>query len=174
MNQQSHLVYLGLGTNLGDRATQLRNAIKELGEIGSVQEVSRVYETPSWGYDDNRKYLNAVCMMKTSLSIVDLHEITLSIESNLGRIKAKRKEGDPYTAREIDIDILFYDDQIIETEELVVPHPRLHLRNFVLKPLLDLSVTPIHPKLNKSITQLLSELGEASEIAVLEKWNIVT
>lgn len=159
-----HSVFLCLGGNIGNRMSYLNAAIDMINEqIGSVAKKSLVYETEAWGVDNQQAYLNRCIEIKTGLSAQQLIIKLLSIEKQLGR---KRLEQQHYQARTIDIDILFYNDDVLETENLIVPHPRLHLRNFVLMPLCDIAPTYKHPVLKKTMQVLLSECTDILEVKI--------
>ena len=145
--------YLALGTNLGDRLTNLRDAIDALVPDVKVLRESTIYETPPWGYTDQPAFLNMVVEAETSLNPRALLAYLKNQEEALGRVKNFR-----YGPRHIDLDILFYDDLVYEDERLQIPHPRLHERAFVLIPLADLAPKYIHPVLKKDVKALLSVL----------------
>ena len=148
------IVFLGLGSNLGNRNEQLLAAINLLSEkAGNNPVFSDFYETEPWGYSSPNPYLNVAVQLKTSLSPFELLTVTQQIERELGRT-TKTKEGQ-YADRHIDIDILMYDDLILQTPELVLPHPRMHQRLFVLQPLAAIAPKLLHPVLNKTIMELL-------------------
>jgi len=148
-----HSLYLALGTNLGDRFANLQAAIAVLPPAIRVLDQSPVYETPPWGLADQPAYLNMVLKGKTSLPPLKLLKHLKRLETRLGRQPAVR-----WGPRLIDLDILFYGDLILDTPELIIPHPRLHERAFVLVPLVDLAPGLIHPVLGISVSQLLAEL----------------
>ena len=143
--------YLGLGSNLGNRQENLQKAIACL-DPGAV---SSVYETKPWGYSSENAFLNQVIRIDTALSPSELLQQIRQIEKSLGR-EEKTKDG--YEDRLIDIDILLYDDLILETEELTIPHPHLHERLFVLEGLNEIAPDLIHPRLNQSIAELYAKL----------------
>jgi 2-amino-4-hydroxy-6-hydroxymethyldihydropteridine diphosphokinase len=145
-------VYLALGTNLGDRMANLKAAIAALPPFVHILTCSRVYETEPWGFTDQPAFLNQALAGETDLSPSDLLAHLKNLEIALGRIPTFR-----YGPRQIDIDILFYDDLVLETPTLVLPHPRLHERAFVLAPLADIAPNLLHPRLRKSVRELLSE-----------------
>lgn len=153
-------VFLSLGSNLGDRLSYLNQAVEEL-ELCGIKCVKKspVYETDSWGYDDE-PYLNQVLECETFLTPEKLLEETSKIETLLGR---KRTSGG-YEARTIDIDILFYDSEIIDIPQLKVPHPKIALRRFVLKPLCDIAPEFLHPVLKKTVRQLLDECEDTGRV----------
>lgn len=146
-------IYLALGTNLGDRTCNLRRAIEALPPAVTVLAVSPVYETPPWGVADQPPFLNMALEGETRLAPPDLLQFLKQLESNLGRVPAIR-----YGPRLIDMDILFYDELVLETPELTLPHPRLHERAFVLVPLADLAPALVHPVLGKPVSALLAEV----------------
>jgi len=161
-------VYLGLGCNLGNRLESLEKAILMLEELGEVAAKSKVYESPAWGYDDDRAYLNCCCAVKTKLGSTEIHRLTLEIEVALGRETSKRKQGEPFRPRLIDIDILFLDEEVIKTDALTVPHPQLHLRNFVLQPMVDIAPGFRHPLIGATMKELLSISEDKTELAELD------
>ncbi len=155
-------VFLSLGSNKGDRLSNINNAVENIGNsIGEIINVSEVFETKSWGYDDF-DYLNIVVMTKTLLSPKSLLAKTQRIEKELGRKTKSYKQGENvvYRAREIDIDILFFGNKIINSRNLTVPHPLLHLRSFVLEPLLQVAPGFIHPVFNLSIKELEQNINQ--------------
>lgn len=144
-----HKVFLGLGANVGDKKKNLEKAIELLSEkIINIQS-SKFYETEPWGYKEQDKFLNAAVMGATSLSPFELLKFVKGIEKKIGRIERFK-----WGPREIDIDILFYDNIFYKKNNLEIPHPRLHERDFVLKPLMELDEKFIHPVLQKSIKEL--------------------
>ncbi len=145
-----HAIYLALGTNLGDRLANLRAAIAALAPQARVLAESRIYETEPWGFSEQPAFLNMAVRAETDLAPADLLAFLKSLETDLGRTPTFRNGP-----RLIDIDILFYDDLILDIPPLVIPHPRLHERDFVLVPLADIAPDVIHPVLNQSIRALL-------------------
>jgi 2-amino-4-hydroxy-6-hydroxymethyldihydropteridine diphosphokinase len=151
-----NLAFLLTGGNLGSRAENLENAKTQvILRTGRLLAASSLYETAAWGKQDQPDYLNQVLLIETALSPTELLEIILTIEKNLGR---ERKEK--YDARLIDIDILFYNDEQIQLPELVIPHPLLHTRRFVLEPLCEIAPHFIHPVFNTTITELLAACND--------------
>ena len=133
----THMVYLGLGTNLGDKQKNLNDAIRMLGnQVGEVEKVSSVIETEPEGFKSDNMFLNAVVKVRTALSPFEILDITQDVEKSLGR-KEKSSNG-IYHDRVIDIDILLYDDISISTPRLVIPHPRMAQREFVMTPLTEI------------------------------------
>ena len=134
---KTHMVYLGLGTNLGDKRKNLNDAIRMLeNQVGEVEKVSSVIETEPEGFKSDNMFLNAVVKVRTALSPFELLDITQDVEKSLGR-KEKSSNG-IYHDRVIDIDILLYDDINISTPRLVIPHPRMTQREFVMTPLTEI------------------------------------
>ena len=149
-----HTVYIALGTNLGDRLANLRAAIESMPPDVVVRAESPIYETPPWGYENQPPFLNMVVKAETELSPGPLLRYLKQLEVALGREQNFR-----WGPRLIDLDILFYDDRVIDTPPLIIPHPRLHERAFVLVPLADLAPDLIHPVLQRSINALLAGLN---------------
>ena len=146
-----HIVYLALGSNVGNRAANLKAAIAALPPQMEVKAKSRVYETPPWGYANQEKFLNQALKMQTYLEPELLLKHLKRLEVALGR-----EVTFPNGPRLIDIDILFYDDLVYESPTLVIPHPRLHERGFVLMPLMDIAPDLMHPLKQQSIRQLFA------------------
>ena len=151
------IVYLSLGSNDGDRIGYVQQAASLLGtaEGVSIIRTSSFYETEPWGMVSENWFVNAVVEIKTTLTPQDLLELCHRIENQLGR---KRPASGQYTDRTIDIDILFYNKDIINEDNLIIPHKFVHLRAFTLVPLLELIPNYEHPVLHKTITQLHSDL----------------
>jgi 2-amino-4-hydroxy-6-hydroxymethyldihydropteridine diphosphokinase len=146
-------IYLALGTNLGDRIDNLRRAIASLPPIVLVTALSPAYETPPWGYTDQPAFLNMALAGETESDPLALIAFLKNLETELGREKTFRNGP-----RLIDIDILFFDDLRMDEPGLVIPHPRLHERAFVLVPLNDIAAGLIHPELGRSMRDLLKEV----------------
>lgn len=152
-------VYLGLGTNIGDRRLNLTRAIELLSlALGKCIAVSRFIETAPWGFESSNSFLNCAAAFETELQPTELLDTTESIERELGR--TVKSQGGNYSDRIIDIDILIYGDEIIETERLTIPHPLMHKRDFVLQPMAEIAPDVVHPVLDKSIILLLKELAQ--------------
>lgn len=147
----NHTVYLALGSNLGNRLANLKQAVAALSPQMEVKAKSHVYETPPWGYENQPKFLNQVLQVNTYLEPEPLLKHIKRLESTLGR-KTSFRNG----PRLIDIDILFYDDLVLDTPSLVIPHPRLHERGFVLLPLMEIAPDLVHPVQKKSVRELLA------------------
>lgn len=157
------MIYLGLGSNIGDRLGYLQDAVKELRVLGEITKVSSVYETPPWGKEDQDPFLNACVEMSTDLEPDELLYKIKQIEENLGR-----QQREHWGPREIDIDILFYDDLHYLSQRLTIPHPLLHERAFVLVPLSEIAPDFKHPVPGISINELL-ETVKSSDIKKLGK-----
>ena len=149
---KEHVVYLGLGTNLGDRLANLKQAIAALTPQMELKAKSGVYETPPWGFEDQPKFLNQVIKVSTYLEPELLLKHLKRLEVALGR-----KESFPNGPRLIDIDILFYDDLVLNKPSIVIPHPRLHERGFVLVPLMDIAPSLVHPVIQKSVREMAEQ-----------------
>ena len=143
-------IYLALGTNLGDRLANLHAALEAMPPAVKIMARSPVYRTPPWGYTEQPEFLNQVVKAETSLVPLDLLAYLKKTELRMGR-----QTSFHYGPRLIDLDILFYNDWELETPELVIPHPRLYERAFVLKPLADLTPDLRHPVLGKTVKELL-------------------
>lgn len=155
MNQED-TIYLGLGTNEGNKEENIRGAIEELSHLlGTPTAVATIIETEPWGFQSDNSFLNTVVAFKSTLAPEEILKATQEIERRLGRTK-KSFDG-CYSNRPIDIDILLYGSRVIESEHLTIPHPLLHKRLFVLQPLAQIAPQVIHPTLGKSITRLLKE-----------------
>lgn len=157
------IAYLGLGSNLGDREQNLAQALRLLSLEVTIDRVSSVYETEPVGYGEQPLFLNAVCQVSTNLSPQELLILAKSIEAKLGRLPSFANASRP-----IDVDILFYDDQLIETQDLTIPHPRLVERAFVLIPLAEIAPDLVHLGNGKSIAELASRFGESNTVW---KWH---
>ena len=151
-----HIVYLALGSNMGNRLANLRTAISNLSPQMSVKSRSSVYETPPWGFTEQSKFLNQVIMAETYLQPQALLSHLKRLETALGR--TPNFHNGP---RLIDIDILFFDDLMLNSPPLVIPHPRLHERAFVLVPLAEIAPDLVHPVLDKPVHKLLDEVDRS-------------
>lgn len=147
----THTVYLALGSNLGDRRENLRQAVASLSPQLDIKARSFIYETDPWGFEEQPKFLNMAVKAQTYLEPEPLLKHLKRLEIALGR-----QASFPNGPRLIDIDILFFDDLVMDTPILTVPHPRLHERGFVLLPMMDIAPDLVHPLLKKSIRDLLA------------------
>ena len=159
------MVYIALGSNIGNRFALLQEAVFCISSrIGTILSVSKVYETPAWGFE-SEAFLNACIKIETEQTALDVLDTLLTIEKELGR---DRNLSEGYQARPIDLDILLFNYEIISHERLLVPHPRMELRQFVLTPLADIAAKTVHPQLKKSIEELQQKCEDDS---VLSIWN---
>lgn len=150
-------VYLGLGTNLGDKENNLNLAMDEIRKrVGEITSLSAFYATEPWGFDSQNSFLNAVCKAHTTLSPLEVLSTTQAIEKDLGRIR--KSVGGQYSDRPIDIDILLYDNLIIDTPQLSIPHPLMHKRLFVMEPLTEIAPELVHPVLQQTMKEILKEM----------------
>lgn len=151
-------VYLGLGTNLGDKEQNLRCAVQNIEErIGEVISLSAFYVTTPWGFDSENSFLNAALCVETSFSpIAVLHE-TKQIELQMGR--THKSVNGVYSDRLIDVDLLLYDNLLLNTKELILPHPLMAQRLFVMEPLAEIAPSLIHPSLHQTMKALLELLA---------------
>ncbi len=163
-------VYLSLGSNKENRFEYIKAAIETTHKrLGTVSRVSDIYETESWSYNDD-DYLNCVIEINTERTASNLLKESQHIEKSLDRTsKTSIKDGKAkYSARSIDIDILFYNNDVIKTQNLVIPHPQLHLRNFVLEPMLQLNSDYIHPVFREKIESLYKKCRDKGRIELFK------
>ena len=155
-------VFIALGGNVGNVSENFDIAIEKIrAKIGAITKQSSLYKTEPWGNKNQDDFLNKVIEVETKQTPVQVLDNILSIEKMMGR---NRNEDDQFAPRSIDIDILFYGTKIINENYLVVPHPRLHLRNFVLTPLMEIAPDLIHPLLKKSIIDLFKQNNDSSAV----------
>jgi 2-amino-4-hydroxy-6-hydroxymethyldihydropteridine diphosphokinase len=153
--------YLILGSNLGDKLHNLQQAVQLIKkEIGPIVNQSGIYVTAAWGNTSQPDFVNQAISVDTDLSPTDLLQKILAIEKKIGRVRDQQK----WKERIIDIDILFYNDTVINTPDLTIPHPYLQERKFVLIPLLEIAQEYIHPIINKNIKTLLQECTDILEV----------
>jgi len=155
-------VYLGLGSNIGDRQENLDKALNFLSQRLRMGKISSVYDTEPVGNTEQPRFLNLVCQAYTRLAPAGLLSLAKGIESKLGRT------GKSNAPRTIDIDILLYDEQVIETPELVIPHPKMTERAFVLVPLDEIAPDLVHPVSGKTVKELLQSVTEKQGVLKLE------
>lgn len=154
-------VFLGIGSNLGDREGNLRSAAGSIGKLtGEILAYSSIYETEPWGFQSGEEFLNMVLKVKTAMEPSELLRCILSVEREMGRVR----NANQYSSRIIDIDILLYEDLIFDNDDLTIPHPRLHERKFVLVPLCEIDSDFVHPVLNLTIADLLADCKDGSRV----------
>lgn len=158
------MIILSIGTNIGDRQANIANAITALGQISKVVTVSPIYTSEPWGFESENGFYNIALILETSLSPLDLLYATQQIERDLGRTA---KTTTSYTDRIIDIDIIDYNNQTIDTQALTLPHKLMHKRNFVLYPLADIAPDWQHPILKLTATELKNASADTSVIHIL-------
>ena len=157
-------IWLGIGTNMGDRLANIYSAVKELNAKKiEVVRTSSIYETSPVGFESDSQFLNAVLECETALDAEQVLDIISEVEQSMGRIRSTTER---YTSRIIDLDILLFADQIIATQKLEVPHPRLCERRFVLEPLAELIGGEIHPVKEQTISQLLSNCSDQNGVKI--------
>lgn len=162
------LVYLGLGSNIGDRVGYIQQATSLLGGDENIKLVSTssFYETEPWHFDSENWFVNAVIAISTPLYPYQLLKVCQRIENQLGRVRTSEN----YEDRTIDIDILFYDNQVIdetnEGQKLVIPHERIHQRAFMLVPMLEIAPNFVHPVMKKSITDIYDEIDDPETVCL--------
>lgn len=158
-------VFLGLGTNTGDREEWLNKALDKITEsVGPVSACSGIYETEPWGFKSEDSFLNIVVQVHTDLKPAELLKKLAVIEKQLGRNRRRKK----YISRTIDIDILLYGEEVIDSADLKIPHPLMQERKFVLVPLCDLAPDVVHPVLKKTFAVLLEECRDDGEVKKID------
>ena len=155
------IAYIGFGSNIGDRLAYIQSAIHTLSEIAGItlQKISSIYTTDPVGYESQAQFLNGVAAIQTSLSPLSLLHALKDIETAIGR-----KHRTRWGPREIDLDILIYGDLYVQTQKLVIPHPEMHLRGFVLVPLAEIAPDLVHPVFQESIQILLNRLEDSKSV----------
>jgi 2-amino-4-hydroxy-6-hydroxymethyldihydropteridine diphosphokinase len=153
------LAYLSLGSNVGDREAQLRDALARLGTTGRVVAVSSIYETEPVEFTEQPRFLNCAVALETTKTPQHLMTAILEIEEEMGRRRVQKKGP-----RSIDIDILLFGDAIVDSPEVTIPHPAMHQRRFVLEPLAEIAPEVIHPILKKTIEELLNSLPKGQDV----------
>ena len=156
-------LFVSIGSNMGERGKNIKEVILRLKILGRIK-CSSLYETAPWGNLKQPDFLNAVCIIETDREILDIFSFIRSIEDALGR-----KRGEKWGQRTIDIDILFYGDIIMNSSDLIIPHPYIPARRFVLVPLNEIASSFVHPVLKKTVNQMLNECKDEGEV---KKWKI--
>jgi 2-amino-4-hydroxy-6-hydroxymethyldihydropteridine diphosphokinase len=163
--KSQHQIVLSIGSNQGNRLENIQNCIHLIHqEVGTVIRVSKLYETPAWGFESDAFY-NCALLLHTNLSAQKILNLVLKVEKQLGRI---RSEQQGYQSRLIDVDLITFDDEVIESEKLKIPHPLMQNRNFVLLPMQDLKLDWKHPVFYKTISELLAISPDESVCTVVE------
>lgn len=158
-------VYLLLGSNLGDSRLLIENTSKLIYKnIGKIINESSFYESPPWGFTHENSFLNKVLFIETNFDAQKVLDECQSIERKMGRLRTNSSE---YEAREIDVDILFFNDEIIKTQDLTVPHPRIEERRFALLPMSEIAENFIHPVLKCSIFDVLNNCKDNSKVVIV-------
>ncbi len=152
-------VFIGIGSNIGHRIDNCRNALLEISGVGDIVRVSSVYETEPVGKENQPEFINCAGEIETPLSPLELLGRLKSIEDKLGRGR-----GEKWGPRTIDLDIIFYGDLVIDSEELTIPHPHAHLRRFVLEPMCEIAPTLIHPEFGVPLSELLDNLKDNKKV----------
>jgi 2-amino-4-hydroxy-6-hydroxymethyldihydropteridine diphosphokinase len=156
-----NISYLSLGTNLGDRSKNLQTALEEIREIGTISKKSSIYQTEPEGFKDQDQFLNQVLRLETELEAIELIVKLQEIEHRMGK-NIEFKDG----PRLIDIDIIFFNDQIIDHPNLKIPHPRATERNFILTPMKEIAPKYQNPHNQKSIEELLNKLTNPKKVEI--------
>ncbi|RLD45906.1 MAG: 2-amino-4-hydroxy-6-hydroxymethyldihydropteridine diphosphokinase [Bacteroidetes bacterium] len=153
-------VVLLLGGNMGNRSELIRDSLLEISKLGNIVSKSEIYESEAWGFESENNFLNICIELETEKDALEILKLTQAIEVQTGR----KKQSNAYASRKMDIDILFYNSEIIKTENLIIPHPRLHERMFTLICLMDIVPNFNHPVLEKSIKELLNECNDTVKV----------
>ncbi len=154
-----HRAYISLGSNVGDREAQLHETVALLGTVGRVAKVSSFYETEPVEFTEQPWFLNCAAALETDQTSQQLMKALLRIEEDMGRRRLQKKGP-----RQIDIDILLFDDEVVESEELRIPHPGMAKRRFVLEPLAEIAPEVKHPVMGKTVREMLRELPEGQVV----------
>lgn len=162
------LVHVGLGSNLGDRVAYLREAVQRLRAIMTIEKASLLYVAAPLGYVRDDAFINAVVAGSTSLKPLDFLQMLQDIEITMGR-----RPGVQFGPRPIDLDLLFYDTVQMNSRKLTLPHPLLHQRAFVLKPLAEISPNLMHPVMYYTVAQLLQDVEDADQVQIYRPENLL-
>jgi len=166
-----NLIYLSLGSNLGQREQFLQEALKLIqNRIGGIESVSRYFESEAWGFSSAYTFYNCCLSLQTTIEPLPLMDLLLEIEQEMGRLRqemGRLRQGTGYSDRVIDIDMLLYGDRQMDHPRLTLPHPSMRDRRFVLAPLAEIAPLLIHPVAGISITKMLQECADESEVIPL-------
>ncbi|MFT5215597.1 MAG: deoxyguanosine kinase [Glaciecola sp.] len=166
MNQLKN-IYISIGSNKGDKSKNLQNAVDLIHyKIGCILSISKVYKSPAMGFEGD-EFLNACIIVESTLNSKVVMQLLLNIEKNLGRTRSEKKG---YESRTIDLDVIFYADEVISTKTLTTPHPEMHKRKFVLLPLNDIAPQMVHPKKQKDVAELLEQCKDESTLESINIW----
>lgn len=160
------IAFIAIGSNLGNRIENCDKALREISDFAEISAVSSIYETEPVGKEDQPDFINCAAKIETDLSASQLLLSLQSVESKFGRERVRR-----WGPRTVDLDIIFYDDLAIETEELVIPHPAAHLRRFVLEPVCEIAPDFVHPVLKVSVSTLLSNLQSDKTVTKIGRFS---
>ena len=163
MTNSDHSVYLLIGSDTGDRELYLSNAVQSIGGMGEIISYSSVYESEPWGFESEKRFLNMAVLFKTKKTPYEILAEIKDIESKNGRIKSGTNR---YESRTLDIDILFYDNLIINDSDLTIPHSQLHERLFALKPLSDIASDLIHPVFELAVNELMLKCPDSGNVDI--------
>lgn len=160
-------IYISIGSNKGDKFKNLQNSVDLIHyKIGCILSISKVYKSPAMGFEGD-EFLNACIIVESTLNSKVVMQLLLNIEKNLGRTRSEKKG---YESRTIDLDVIFYADEVISTKKLTTPHPEMHKRKFVLLPLNDIAPQMVHPKKEKDVAELLENCKDESQLESINIW----
>jgi len=155
-------VFISIGSNLGDKIGNCKIAIEEIAAFAKIVKVSSCYETEPLGYEDQPNFINCAAEIRTDLSPHELLTRLNQVENKLGRVREEK-----WGPRTIDLDIIFYGKQVVKDDNLVIPHPRAHLRGFVLEPICEIAPEFIHPVLSLPVSKILDDLDKTKKVKKL-------